>query len=352
MENVEAGIIAKLLKALPKYLGNGINEVVKRGIKVEESKPVDGKNYDSGIIFVATSGKGTVIKCKVVPVPERKGRFNMYIKSKDGKKASYPSISQDQMDDKITEFFDKFYGEAFEDADNNEDDFNMEEFNEDEDAKNQSADSDDASSASKLFMKLSKVTSGTDVHVNLESVMANYNTVSALADMTAVVNNDDFVSLLSETPKCYEVTTVDGQLDVADSEDMPQFNPFAELLKGYYVATLNLDYLSTNYSDSSMNRLDPYYMSSDIRYWIHNIVTIAKVSGCCTPNPIDLLQGQVGILCDQSQQGSCSMKSVLETLLATIELYYANFSHDIQSILDDNIIQIKTYIMNTGVAQC
>lgn len=347
MENVEAGIIAKLLKALPKYLGNGINEVVKRGIKVEESKPVDGKNYDSGIIFVATSGKGTVIKCKVVPVPERKGRFNMYIKSKDGKKAAYPSIGQDQMDDKITEFFDKFYGEAFEDADNNEDDFNMEEFNEDEDANNQSADSDDASSSSKLFMKLSKVTSGTDVHVNLESVMANYNSVSALADMTAVVNNDEFVSMLDSTPKCYQVTTVDDQLDVADTEAMPNFNPFAELLRGYYLTVLNLDYLSTNYSDASMNRLDPYYLSSDIRYWIHNIVTIAKVSGFCTPNPIDLIQGQQGIDCQNSESGLCSMKSILENLLATIELYYANFSHDIQSILDDNIIQIKTYRMNT-----
>lgn len=70
-EYVQSGLITNLLKSLPKFIGKGIEQVSKMGVNITESKPVDG-NYDNGVIFVATGGKGHIIKCKVVPVPELK----------------------------------------------------------------------------------------------------------------------------------------------------------------------------------------------------------------------------------------------------------------------------------------
>lgn len=346
-EYVQSGLITNLIKSLPKFIGKGIEEVSKMGVNVTESKPVDG-NYDNGVIFVATGGKGHTIKCKVVPVPELKGKFNFYIKSKDGHQASWASIGEDQMDDKITEFFDKYYDESFEDAEDNKDDFNMDDFAKDDKSKNESPEAppeeQDMNSSKKLYVTLSKVTAGSEVSANVHSVYANYDSVPAMADMTCLLGDTDFVASLSEEPTAFCVESTPDELTTEEVEYVQPHDPMDCVVQQLYVSTLNLQYLGM-YSNPSpfYTFLDGYSIAQDIMYSVRRLISIFVASGWKQKNPISLVQrGEcVSILSTDVDSIQSDIKSCLENIVCTLSLYRPDFSPDIQSVFDDIVSQIK-----------
>lgn len=347
-EYVQSGLITNLLKSLPKFIGKGIEQVSKMGVNVTESKPVDG-NYENGVIFVATGGKGHIIKCKVVPVPELKGRFNFYIKSKDGHQASWPSIKEDQMDDKITEFFDKFYDESFEDAEDNKDDFNMDEFSKEDESKQESPEAppeeQDMNSSKKLYVTLSKVTAGSKISAKVHSVYANYNAVPAMADMTCLLNDTDFVNSLTEEPQSFCVESCPEELTTEEVDSVEPHDPMDCVVQQLYVSILNLQYLGMVYCTPNMsNFYDGFNIAYDIMYSVRRMISIFVASGWKPKNPISLVQlGEcVSILSTDADSIQADIKSCLENIVCTLSLYRPEFSPDIQTVFDELVAQIKS----------
>lgn len=351
-EYVQSGVITNLLKSLPKFIGKGIEQVSKMGVNVTESKPVDG-NYDNGVIFVATGGKGHTIKCKVVPVPELKGRFNFYIKSKDGHQASWPSIKEDQMDDKITEFFDKFYGESFEDAEDNKDDFNMDEFSKEDESKNESPEAppeeQDMNSSKQLFVKLSRVTAGENISAKVHSVFANYASVPAMADMTCLLADNDFIQSIPEEPTAYCVTSTPEELTTEaltneKAEGTQPLDPMDCVMQQIYVSLMNLHYLGMRTCTPMMyNYLDGMSIANDIMYSVRRLISIFVASGWEPKNPISFLQNGecVSVLSTDADSVQSDVKSCLENIVCTLSLYRPDFSPDIQSVFDDIVSTLK-----------
>lgn len=352
MEPIEAGIISTLLAKFGKGLGKMFDELSKAGVKIDQEKskphPVDPEDASKGFIFTCTGGSGTMIKCKLVPTAQKNNKYwDIYIKSKDkNKKASYHNIPTDKVDDKITEFYDKFFGEGFEDADLDGQKFDVSDFddseNEDSNDSGSNSNQDQVDSSTKeMFVKLSKVTCGTESKVVYEPIKCTYDTETALDDIKTICASDDLLSLLTTEPQMFRVVPEDDGLNVDTCETLTSETaicPVEEILRVYTQALLDCIYVesSTIYTKDMRDLYSG--LSSDIFWMLKNMKDLFVATGLVVTNFVDGEHTSCVIITDPV----ASYKAIINNLIVATELYYNCFSHDIQTALDNQILSLKS----------
>ena len=337
---ITAGLIASLLSGMSKAFQNSVADIIDRGLKMEDLKTTE----DGGIIFKAVSGGGTVIKVKAVPTSGREGYFDVYIKSKDGKKDKYLGVKEDNIDDKVTEFLDKHYGETLEhgyaeakedgEANGRIQDVDLNEFN------------DETAASQKIQVKLKKVTSSEEVSVKLLSINANYDPAYALADLTNLVNNDSFVAAIPESETCYEIVSDETGYDVNPCEDFQAQDGFEQILKAGYALYLKL--VMTHWNIKGLNFREIHNMVGDfaynLTYELDSIAEIAMQTRDICPNVLELVKQESFDNRIYSNEAECieNIRQMILSYVSALELYYPCFSHDIQSTLDNYIARWKS----------
>lgn len=346
-EVVEAGILRDLLKKFEKGFNKIFDSLAQVGVSIDKEKvhPVDPKDPQKGYIFVCSSGKGTLVKCKVVPTAGKNNKFwDVYIKSKEkSKKDQYHNVPTDKIDDCITKFYDKYFEEAFEDAEQGGEDFDINEFDEaPETNESEASEQETANSSKKLIIKLHTVTGGTKTKVVYEPVNCTYDPSEALSDVKTVCASEDFVSTLSCVPEMFEFVPCTDGVDVNRLEDdcVTCVNAADEIMKAYVQSLLDAMYLRG--TETPANGLNPYMICGDIAgdiFWmIRSLEDIFRANGLQWSN------------FGNSQTESCVLEyehrdsyiALIHRILDTVELYYNCFQHDIQSVLDNQIITFKT----------
>ncbi len=204
--------------------------------------------------------------------------------------------------------------------------------------------SDQSSNASKrISMKLQKITGSTDI--DLMAIQANFNPGEALTVVDDVLQNPDFVDLITETPQTYNIIVDDAGYDVNPGTElivdpvcslnelficMDSFNKELhiihwmsignDMMKIHELAQQLYEELDTEIDELGELIVEKSGMVPDIRY-----------VGFCPDSPeIKLCSDNVDF-----QTGLRQISNGIQALLDHIDMAYINQTSDVQSVLDD-----------------
>lgn len=338
---IEAGLmdmVGKVFKRFGNAITRGLTNLSEAGIEI--SKNQFQQTNDGGLMFMARTGAGSVIKVKCVPVPERDGYFNMYVKSKDGKKKAYPMIRTDQFDDKMLHFIENVMKE---DAglEDNYSDAQWEGRDRDYRADFDVNEGDGVNESKRIKATFRKVTSSKETRVDLVAINANYYPKQALADLQTVVGDDAFVDTLSAEPVTVVITPEENELDVQTTDaPVDTKSTCVALLYSAYTALFNLQAVHWNVSGKQFMRLhtmmDEYL--EKIREQIDRIAEIALETNANIPNPVEIVKSLQVIAPSNNfdgQEGARYAIAAIQQFIDALELFYVNVPHEVQSEYDE-----------------
>lgn len=338
MSKIESGpLLSKIGKFLNQFssaLSKGMSKLVEYGLDVDESK--FQRTEDGGFKFFATTGAGTVLKVKCVPVPEKKGYYNVYVRAKTGERKDYPMVPEAQFDDKILDFIDSVLKEES-GLENNFDDAKWEGRANDERADV------DVNESKHLKVTLRRVTASKSDNIELMSVYANYLPSEALVDLKTVVQDDEFCNSLGETPCSYEITPTEDNycIEKIASEELCTEGTLPILLSCAYNTLLNLQTIHWNVAGKQFMRIhvmmDEYL--ENIREQIDRIAEITLETDASIMNPLKIIKNYgCPVVPDTNFDGIEGARLAKETIcqfLDALELYYPNVPHQVQSEYDE-----------------
>ena len=84
-------------------------------------------------------------------------------------------------------------------------------------------------STTKLQVMLQRVEGASGTDIQLTRIAANYAVPMALADLTNVLQSDEFCQAIPAEPTMYEVTTVGDEYDVSEAYCADTYNPYLEI---------------------------------------------------------------------------------------------------------------------------
>lgn len=341
---IQAGLlssIGKFLNGFSKTLSKGMSHLVDMGLEVQEKN--FQKTQDGGFMFLARTANGKVLKVKCVPVSERDGYFNLYVKSKDGKQKDYPMIKEDQFDDKVADFIESTLGEG--ETDSLEDNYS--------DAKWEGRDRDqaadfDVNESKRIQMTLRRVTASTEDNIELIAVNANYYPAQALADVQTVVGDEEFVQTIGEQPISIEVVPTDDALEISTiNTEVDTKGTAMMLLCSAYTALFNLQAIHWNVSGKQFMRIhtmmDEYL--EKIREQIDRIAEIALQTEASLPNPVEAAHATQSLVPGTNfdgKEGAVYAMEAIKQFVDALELFYSNAPHEVQSEYDEWIGYWKT----------
>lgn len=346
MKKVEAGVLSKWFNLFNKLLGPAVNQtidnIIKYGINIDKVKETEditesGESV-SGFSFVATTGNGKKLLVKCVPTSGRKDLLDMYVKSKDGKKKSFPQIKKDQIDEKLLKFIEDTYGEDA--LDSGYDDAM------DYEAAQKDAANMDINESKRIEAIFKKVTSSEGVDVHLVSIYANYAPAAVSEDLQVVLDNDEFCDQLTSDPTAFQIIPVEDGLDVT-AIDQPQLNNcYEQLMMTAYRTLLDMQAIHWNVWSPQFMRIhemmDDYI--AELREEIDELAEVALQETNYIVNPISLLQ-----MCTTSlppgnipgPQAAQIAQNLIMEYVTCLELYYVDVPHDVQSKFDEWVSEWK-----------
>ena len=307
--------VITLLKSVSDALVNSLDKLVDWGLKLSDPEEVDGVySYD-----ISTPG-GNVARVKLTSVMNKEDVFHVEIKSKkNGKSVEYRNIKAKDVNDAISDGVEELFQEKV---------------------------SKDAANASrKLKVTLKRVCSSRGDTINLTAVETNYSACEALSDLTTILSEDGFADTITEIPTSFEIVDEGDSFDVTPTDCSPQVDlccVFTEIMSAAYKLFHNIQCIHWNAKGSNFNLLhntlnDYYYTIS------HQIDNAAEwcVEFCgWAPHPSSLITYSDewnSIVADgfTGEAGFDLIRTCIQEYISTLELYYCNLDHDIQSVLDE-----------------
>lgn len=315
---VTAGTVSdviNLFKNVSNALVNSINKLVDWGLKISDAEEADGVYSYS----ISTEG-GNVAKVKLTPVMNKDGVFNVEVKAKKGgKSVKYRNIKAEDIDDTISDSVNELFQEDI---------------------------SEKSTKASrKLKVTLKRVCSSRGDTINLTAVQANYSASEALNDLTTILSDDTFADTITTEPTSFEIIDEGDSFDVNVTECSPEVDPayiFTEMMTAAYTLLYNVQCVHWNakgYNFHTLhNILNDYYYT--INYQIDTAAEWCVEFSGWAPHPSSLLfpdceWGSVIPAGFTAESGFDIIRTSIQDYVSTLELYYCNVDHDIQSVLDE-----------------
>ena len=346
MKKVEAGLMSKWFSLFQKILGPAVDKtidnIIQNGINIGKVEETEEKTQSGeevkGFSFVATTGNNKKLLVKCVPTAGRKDMWDMYVKTKDGKKKSFPQIKQDQIDDKLLKFIEETYGEDALDA-------GYKDAMEYEAAQRDAADMN-IEESKRIEATFKRVTCGSDTEVHLVSVYANYSPTAAYNDLQAVIQDDEFCNGLTEDPATFEIVPMSDGVEVASIEAPSLNNCYEQLIMTAYRVLLDVQAIHWNVQSPQFMRIhemtDDYI--SDLREQIDELAEIYLQERDCIINPMLLIK-----MCDTSipensitgTDAASLLQMLIMEYVTCLEMYYVDVPHDVQSKFDEWISEWK-----------
>ena len=318
-ETINCGKFLDTVKHISDLLFKGFDKLIDLGLKFEDNidTPADGVK-----IFHITTGGGKKFDLKMTD--NGKDAYDLYAKVTGFKPLDAKKIKVADVPKVISDYVDNVLGEGVEEA---KDDSGNDLF----------------SSEYKCIVSLKKVTANKDIEVHLTSINCSVDPVTAMSNIQTVLNDNSFMSQLNEEPKTFSIVDEGDTLDVnecpsecATSTDyiLNIFSAAKSLLdyikfihwnvKGEHMKDIHN--MTDGFIGSLQSQMD---MFAELQVELFNYM----------PNPSTL-----NICCDCSQvdtsNAECvynSLRDSINSYVSALELYYCNFSADVQSVLDDYI---------------
>ncbi len=205
----------------------------------------------------------------------------------------------------------------------------------------------DVKSSRKMSVTLQRISSSKCDNINLTAISANYSASDVLADLNAIVSDDTFVEQIQDEPVSFSIEDDGDSFDIQPIEEFSTESCYTDILKYAIELWTDVVALKWNIEGEFVDNLTQ--LLNDIEWTINgDINTLAE--WCYeevgrVPHPLNLLRqgGGCNTEVSSSEDGYKIIQTKLRCYLDALELYYCNFSHDKQRILDEMIRRSHRY---------
>ena len=338
-EPINSGIVKDVLTKFSKFIEkNSIKLNNKYGVASEDTKEVKDDTGESiGWAFTAITGNDHKVHVKVLQSAGRTNIYDVYCVSEENKKKKYTHQTQNDVENCIVEFIEDNYGaESLENYENNSDtkDFNVD----DEDFDNNAVESDEDVESStsltcnkKLQVEISKIKASNEISLN--KVFCNYNAVDAYDDLENVLDDSNFNSMLNEDLQCFEIIPVEDEYSINIIDRIQPMNATSLIIRSQFITLMQL-YATKWNSDCMLDRSPLSYINT-IR-WQLDFMISSRLSAI----NVDIKEILKSIQPDEIEPDG-DVSNIVENYCVTLDLYYPNFDHEIQKLLDDWLLSLR-----------
>lgn len=199
-------------------------------------------------------------------------------------------------------------------------------------------------SANKISVTLQRISSSTEDTINLCAINAGSSVSNAMKMLNDVLQDDEFAASISTEPSSFEITEEGDSYDVEEIDSVDVSATFENMLQACIQCYHNLQTIHWGAKGDKFAELHSYTESLlwDVSY---HQDTIAEWCVEYTEKvPVVLGYQYVPIECVDGfdfNQGMEKTKELIDGYLSVLECYYVNVEHDVQSILDNWIRDLK-----------
>ena len=313
-----------ILKKLSKLLFDSFDKLVKYGFDIEDVDKSEDKNGRSIINMKATTGGGHNLRIRLISL-NGKDRWDMIIKSDDGKHDILENVRDADIDKKLTSLIDDWYGETYEGLE------------------------EDIEESSNIKFTLRRIECDNYIELQLKSIYCNeHNYTEAHAILNDMLEDEEFVNSIPEDFTCYEARPTVDSIEIAEV-DCPDVdcNCFKIMMSAFLNALLDIKTIQWNCPNMLLNCIENKIWSfSSI---IDVLAGLSYEKFGYSPDIHDLIDCSKS-MCIENLANLESLISILkkdaDELLDVIDLFYDTLDSDIQIIVDGWLREIKDYRYN------
>lgn len=328
-EVIEAGIIKDLLGFLSKLsdkIFKYLDSADKKEINLESGKQIDDKTVE----FKLKYKEKLPVTVKLESLGNGKFNMTVTVKDIDSKPKTVKNVSEDKFEKVLNDTIESLI---------------------DDDLKK----SFGIKSSKKLTVKLQKITSATDIAINICAIKANYAIPEAGANLEQVLDNPEFFEAIPEEPITFDIIDIGEDLDICESDcEFDEEVTLIESIKAILCAAVQFNMEAQIAHWESAYRQDLFNITQEM-LWCGRDCTdkfgmwmIERCNTVCSnpfmQDPYMWLDG-----CDLEPDhspaidriGTAYLLNSLDTYTTILEFYYPNFPHDLQFELDSIIRNCK-----------
>ncbi len=201
-------------------------------------------------------------------------------------------------------------------------------------------------SSKSLRVRLQKIVSSSDINVNLTAIHANYDPTLALNDLDTVLNSNELLSELSEEPECFEIVDNGDEYDISTVDEFSTSGACEAIIGAAMKIWCNLSVIhwaakGNNFTDLH-SALDSfrYMLISEIDFF--GELSIELNDRVVNPGIYTPADDIPPIMNDDGEGFTAEFgfeltSRMIEDYIRILDTYYVNFTHDVQSYLDEEI---------------
>jgi len=240
-----------------------------------------------------------------------------------GKKLDIPNVPEDEVERTIKETLESTFSDKAGNSDENT----------------------AATASRKLRVTLQRITSAKETTINLTAIHADYEPSIALQDLDAVLDNEDFLDIITDAPVSFEINDEGDDYDIQPIEDFDTSTTCEEILKYALLLWSNVktahwnaigtDFFTLHdkmaeYNDCILEDIDFFgELAVEFEFQVDDIANLfVKAVTDGYANKIDNSEGYT------SDEGFFYLKDTISAYADVLDLYSANFPGDVQSEID------------------
>ena len=325
---------AKLvIDAIFKGLDSCMKDLEDHGLEKKKEEDIEEDGVKGKYLMYST-GSDHIIELKLFGVESHPGKYMVRIQHDDGQdllEVDDKLFSNDDISKFVLDYAEKYDLGALEEGIDVNDNVDM---------KN-----DDLFQSSKISVTLKKVTASdnsTDIH--LCAINAGGNPVRAMKVLADVLDDDEFVDAITEEPVSFEITETASDYDVEEATGVDTSETFREMLRACVECYHNLQSIHWGAKTSKFRDIHSFVESLiwSIQYNVDTIAEWCVEYTKSVPNVLEFSYTPIQVA-DGFDFGSAmsAAKAQIDNYIAVLECYYVNVEHDVQSVMDNWIRDLK-----------
>ena len=325
---------AKLvIDAIFKGLDSCMKDLEDHGLEKKKEEDIEEDGVKGKYLMYST-GSDHIIELKLFGVESHPGKYMVRIQHDDGEdllEVDDKLFSNDDISKFVLDYADKYDLGALEEGIDVNDNVDM---------KN-----DDLFQSSKISVTLKKVTASdhsTDIH--LCAINAGGNPVRAMKVLADVLDDDEFVDAITEEPVSFEITETASDYDVEETTDVDTSETFREMLRACVECYHNLQAIHWGAKTSKFRDIHSFIESLvwSIQYNVDTIAEWCVEYTKSVPNVLEFSYTPLQVADGFDFESAMSAaKAQIDNYISVLECYYVNVEHDVQSVMDNWIRDLK-----------
>ena len=337
MKTVEGGpamdAARLVIDAIFKGLDSCMKDLEDHGLEKKKEEDIEEDGVKGKYLMYST-GSDHIIELKLFGVESHPGKYMVRIQHDDGQdllEVDDKLFSNDDISKFVLDYAEKYDLGAIEEGIDVNDNVNM--------------NNDDLFQSSKISVTLKKVTASdnsTDIH--LCAINAGGNPVRAMRVLSDILDDDEFVDTITEEPVSFEITETASDYDVEEATGVDTSETFREMLRACVECYHNLQAIHWGAKTSKFRDIHSFVESLiwSIQYNVDTIAEWCVEYTKSVPNVLEFSYTPLQVADGFDFESAMSAaKAQIDNYISVLECYYVNVEHDVQSVMDNWIRDLK-----------